>query len=105
VVGARLAASLLLILVFRTGLGMGDWLLVLTSSASAATGQLDDTFSSQSMTPNLLEKAESPQVYMTNVIQVLQQGTLVLLQSSSRSVAVYQTDTNGSASCSLLPVE
>jgi len=39
-----LAPSLLLVLVFRTGLGFGDWLLVWTSSASAATRQLDDAF-------------------------------------------------------------
>jgi len=57
------------------------------------------------MTLSLLEEVESPQVYMTYVIQVLQQGTLVLLQSSSRSVVIYQTDSNGSASCSLLPLE
>ena len=57
------------------------------------------------MTPNLLEEDESPQVYLNYVIQALEQGTLVLLQSSSRSVEVYQTDSNCSASCSLLPVE
>jgi len=56
------------------------------------------------MTPSLLEEVESLQVYMTYVIQVLQQGAIVLLQSSSRSVVIYQTDSNGSASCSLLPL-
>jgi hypothetical protein len=56
------------------------------------------------MTRNLLEEVENPQVYMTYLIQVLQQGTVILLQSSSRSVVVYQTDSNGSAYCSLLPL-
>jgi len=36
VFGARLA--------HRTGLGVGGWLLVWTSSASAATNQLNDAF-------------------------------------------------------------